>query len=265
MSSVSTRKPRARRSWGAAIVSFIGEILLTLGVLVLLFVVWELWWTNFDAQKAQNEATGELFSNFSAPLDPADGNGSGTGAGNGSGQDSSAIETQLNLGVGDVFGVLYAPRLGQNYAVPISEGTSMDILNTVGLGRYSSTQLPGEIGNFAMAGHRQTHGAVLWDMDKFQNGDRIYVQTLEGYYTYEVVKVHIVQPHQSEVVLPNPFDPYAAPTTSMLTLTTCHPPYTTLERMITHAELVDQRPASSGPPAEIADLVKRTVASAQQN
>ncbi|MFC0582473.1 class E sortase [Micrococcoides hystricis] len=232
---------RRKRNWFAAIIGFIGEILMTLGVLLLLFVVWELWWTNFDAEKAQKVATQELFTETK----------------------EQELTGELKLGEGEVFGVMYAPRLGENYAVPISEGTTDEVLNTVGLGRYTESQWPGEVGNFAIAGHRQTHGAVLWNMDKFQDGDKVYVQTLQKYYTYEVEVIKVVQPNQSEVIAANPFDPNQQPDESWLTLTTCHPPYTTLERMITHAKLVDERPASDGPPAEIKEVVEKTVNAAQ--
>ena len=234
---------RRRHNWFATVIGGIGEILMTLGIIVLLFVVWELWWTNFDAEKAQKAATQNLFAEYT----PAKG----------------MDDLKLTIGEGDVFGVMYAPRLGENYAVPISEGTTDEVLNTVGLGHYPETQWPGETGNFAIAGHRQTHGAVLWNQDKFVDGDKVYVQTLDAFYTYQVKVTKIVQPSQSEVIAPNPMNPNQNPDSSWLTLTTCHPPYTTLERMITHAELVDTRPASDGPPAEIEQIVEKTVTAAQ--
>lgn len=230
------------------IIGGIGEILMTLGIFLLLFVVWELWWTNFDAEKAQKAATQDLFANY-APEKKNSG--------------KELENLKLTIGEGDVFGVMYAPRLGEDYAVPISEGTTDEVLNTVGLGHYPDTQWPGETGNFAVAGHRQTHGAVLWNQDKFVDGDRVYIQTLNGFFTYEVKVTKIVQPSQSEVIAPNPMNPQLQADSSWLTLTTCHPPYTTLERMITHAELVDQRPASQGPPKAIERIVEKTVNAAQ--
>lgn len=107
----------------------------------------------------------------------------------------------------------------------------------------------------ALAGHRQTYGAVLWDMDTLQQGDRLYLQTANGWWVYETRKVHIVDPSATEVLAPNPLDPTGPADGQWLTLTTCHPPYTVLERMITHAEQVDFVPFSEGPPAEIAQSV----------
>src|SRR5690625_7411903 len=92
-------------------------------------------------------------------------------------------------------------------------------------------------------------------MATLQEGDRIYLQTANGWWVYETRQVHIVEPSAVEVLDPNPMDPGGSADGQWLTLTTCHPPYTTLERMITHAEQADFVPLHEGPPAEIADSV----------
>lgn len=269
--------PRARRSVGSRILGGVGELFITLGVLGILFLVWEIWWTGFEADRERDEATQELFSSIEGLEEAGDGAGSGEGTGDGTdgGTDGASDRGGVELEdlvvpgpdhaaefaeQGQVMAMVYAPRLGQDWAAPVAPGVGPESLNRAGLGHYGSTQLPGEPGNFALAGHRQTYGNILWNQDKFTSGDLIYVQSPDGWYTYSVTETYIVQPNQSEVLAPTPGEPGAEPgDTSMLTLTTCHPPYTTLERMITHAELVDYAPLSDGPPTAIADSVERSM------
>lgn len=244
----SARAPR--RSWGSKIVGGIGEIFITLGVVGLLFLVWELWWTGLDAARDRQEATEEFFSSIESTEsteEPGDSDG-------GSGPEPDRI-TEL-AATGDAMAMVYAPRLGEEWAAPVRSGVGTESLDRAGLGHYPTTQLPGEPGNFALAGHRQTYGSILWNQDSFVSGDRIYVHSPDGFYTYEVRETHIVPPSQSEVLAPLPNEPEEDPGDgSWLTLTTCHPPYTTLERMITHAEMVDFQPLAEGPPGEIAEQI----------
>ncbi|MFD5822209.1 class E sortase [Nesterenkonia xinjiangensis] len=248
-----------RRSAGSRILGGIGELLITLGVLGILFLVWELWWTGLEADRERDESSQELFSSIEAL----------EGAGQGDDEGGSGVEledlvvpspdnTAEFADQGQVMAMVYAPRMGSDWGAPVVPGVGPESLNRAGLGHYSSTQLPGEPGNFALAGHRQTYGNILWNQDKFAVGDLVYVQSPDGWYIYSVTETYIVAPHQSEVLAPVPGALDEEPgDTSILTLTTCHPPYTTLERMITHAELVDYAPLSDGPPTAIADTVER--------
>ncbi|MGO1318648.1 MAG: class E sortase [Galactobacter sp.] len=227
---------RQRRGVVSTVVGGFGEILLTAGLVLLLFVVWQLWWTNIEADAVQKDAITEVTEDW------------------GNAKDGVKPTQPLE---GKVWGILYVPRFGDGYAKPIAEGTSDEIMNTIGVGHYPSTQLPGELGNVAMAGHRQTHGQVFWDMDKLKDGDKAYVQTAEGIWTYTFTSRTIVSPATSSVLLPVPGKPNEEPSISQLTLTTCDPPFTTRMRMIVHME----QTAESGPgevPGEIADIVKKT-------
>lgn len=242
-----------RRSWGSRIIGGIGEVFITLGVVGLLFLVWELWWTGLDADRDRQEATDEFFSS----IESADEQGEGSGEG-GDGSDAGPEPDRITdlAETGDAMAMVYAPRLGGEWAAPVRSGVESESLDRAGLGHYPTTQLPGEPGNFALAGHRQTYGSILWNQDQFVPGDQIYVHSPDGFYTYEVRETHIVQPSQSDVLSPLPNEPGEDPgDASWLTLTTCHPPYTTLERMVTHAEMVDFQPLSDGPPEEISEQV----------
>lgn len=272
--SVATKgaRPAPRRSPLQWTIQIFGELLITVGLILLLFVAWQLWWTNIAANSAQDDAVQSLsqeFNDAAGSSSGADGAGNGadgndaTGDASGENADSSAQNSdESNPPVaagapssGEAYGIVYIPRLGENYQRPIAEGTSTAVLDTLGLGHYEDTAEPGEIGNFSLAGHRQTNGAVLDNIDQLQEGDKIYVRTREGYYTYSVYKHEIVLPTQVEVIAPNPDNPGAAPTERIMTLTSCHPRYGDTERYIVHAKMESFQPQSAGAPAEIAGAV----------
>ena len=235
----STPRKRRKRPPRLTFLGVLGELLITAGVFVLLFVVWELYWTNLGANREAQAHRDTMTESFSEHYTGFDGNGA-----------DPAVP-----GIpGEAWGLLYVPRFGPDYSVPVLDGTGDEIDSAV-LGRYDSSPAPGEDGNLGLAGHRQTYGAVLWDMDTLQEGDRMYLQTANGWWVYETRQVHIVDPSAVEVLDPNPLDPGGPADGQWLTLTTCHPPYTVLERMITHAEQVDFIPLADGPPDEIADAV----------
>jgi sortase A len=154
---------------------------------------------------------------------------------------------------------MYIPRFGPNYTRPIVQGTTGDVLDTLGLGHYSNTAMPGAVGNFAVAGHRQTHGAVLDNIHTLVPGDRIYVQTRDGYYVYVFRNNQIVLPSRTDVLEPVPTQPGVTPTESFLTMTSCNPRFGSQERIIAYALLESWQPASAGPPAEIAAQVAAAI------
>lgn len=240
----SATRPMTKTSIGQRDLGGFGEIFVTLGIILLLFVAWELWWTNLDSNRAQDQVT----SQFAQDLTVGD-----------SGSRDFGPAPIAKIPDGETFGIFYIPRFGKDFAHPVSYGVDPEVLNSIGIGYYPETQAPGELGNFAVAAHRQTHGQVFWNIDKFQDGDKIHLQTREGFYTYEWRSTEIVDPAQTEVLLPVPHEPGMEPTTSMLTMTSCHPPFTTRMRIIAYAELSAWRPADAGAPAEIAELVHQTM------
>ena len=242
------RGGRSRPSRGAFALQVLGELLLTVGAIVVLFVVWQLWWTNVEADARQGAVVREFAQEIQAPVQPAP-------APAPTPTDYGPAPVPEDFSHGDVIGVMYIPRFGESYARPVLEGVGRDVLDTLGLGHYPTTTLPGEPGNFALAGHRQTHGAVLDNIDQLKAGDRIYLQTRDAYYTYVVRNSEIVLPRETDVLLPVPHEPNATPTESLLTLTTCHPRYGNQERYIAYSVLDSWQPVSAGPPAEIAARV----------
>lgn len=246
------RVPRRRRGKGAMAVQVMGELLITLGLVLVLFVVWELWWTNIEADRNQEAAMEELFAGFEpAPAAPAIPLPESYG-------DPAVLPAPETDGT--TFAAIYIPRFGAEHARPVTQGVGTEVLDTLGLGHYPETAMPGEVGNFALAGHRQTHGQVLDAVDTLVPGDRIYVQTAQGYYTYVFRNSQIVLPDRVDVLAPVPTQPGIAPEERILTLTTCNPRFGSEERFISYAVLDSWQPASAGPPEEIAAVVSRNSA-----
>jgi LPXTG-site transpeptidase (sortase) family protein len=116
-------------------------------------------------------------------------------------------------------------------------------------GHYPGTAKPGKIGNFSVAGHRNR--ATFWRLDELRPGDAVVVEDKTDWYVYEVSSTEVVRPTQVEVVAPVPDRPGVAPTTAMLTLTTCNPKFNNYQRLIVHAKLSRAQPKSGPAPAEL--------------
>ena len=240
-------RSRPKRSLGSLLVQGVGELLITLGIVLVLFVVWQLWWTNIDSNRQQREAVSGLFQEFEAPLEPVP-----------DAEDSFGDPAVLQpVADGATFGVVYIPRFGDSYSRPVTGGVSDAVLDNLGLGHYPDTAMPGDVGNFALAGHRQTHGQVLDAIHTLVPGDSIYVQTAQGYYRYVYRNHEIVMPDRVDVIAPVPTEPGAEPRERLLTLTSCNPRFGAQERYIAYAAMESWRPLSAGPPEEIAAQVAR--------
>nr|WP_226760700.1 class E sortase [Arthrobacter sp. SO3] len=227
-----------------------GELMITLGVIAVLFVAWQLWWTNVEADAAQGAAVKQFVQEHqvSGPADPA----AAAPAVPAVPVDPAATPVGTAPAHGAAIGVIYIPRFGADYSRPVIEGTSRDVIDTLGLGRYAGTAMPGAVGNFVMAGHRQTHGAVLDNIHTLVPGDKIYVQTADGFYTYVFRNQEIVLPDQTEVLAPVPMQPGVAPEQRLLTLTSCNPRFGSEERIIAYSVFDSWQPLSAGPPVAIA-------------
>lgn len=147
---------------------------------------------------------------------------------------------------GQPIGILHLPSL--NSSSPISEGVGLDVLDRPHNGRFPESQMPGQVGNFAIAGHRNS---TLQGLKSLEEGDLIVVETASGYYTYEVSEHYIVPPTQVEVVAPVPNEPGVQPTERLLTLITCYPDWGNTERRIIHATFKEWQPHEAGTPASL--------------
>lgn len=234
-----------RRTWFDYLVGGIGELLITSGLVIALFLVWQLWWTSIDAvesaQVIQEEfETTQVFSPQIAGKHRTD-----------------EPPPATPVGYGETIGMLIVPKWYgvTNNNMPIVEGTGPDVLDQAAAGHYDFTQQVGDVGNFAIAGHRRTNGNSFRRIDLLEPGDEIIVATADTWYVYVVTDYQIVEPYEVEVIAPVPGDPEATPTERTLTLTTCHS-LTTGEwgndhRWITHATLAYWMPRSEGRPDSI--------------
>jgi sortase A len=200
--------------------SVVGTVLTGAGVLILLFVAYQLWGTALYTSRQQ----GDLEDTFRARI--AQAAPSPTTAPPG---DSRPTTTRPPPPPpdGEAVAILSIPRIGMDEEFVV-EGVSLGDLRK-GPGHYPDTPLPGENGNAAIAGHRTTYGAPFNRLDELRPGDRIEVTTLRGSFTYLVEGSKIVRPEQVEVLDPTP--------DARLTLTTCHPKYSARQRLIVTAVL----------------------------
>ena len=238
---------RPRQGFLRVFVQLLGELLITAGIVLLLFVAWELWWTNIAANSAQEEAVSQFAQDFQGPVAPP--------APDAPADYGPPVVTAAPEAPNTVFGVAFIPRFGDTYSRPLVEGVGQAQLDTLGLGRYDSSAMPGEVGNFAVAGHRQTHGAVLDSIHTLVPGDKIYIQTKDGYYTYVFRNNQIVLPTRADVLWPVPTQKDVVPTERFLTLTSCNPRFGAEERIIAYSVLESWQPVGAGPPVAIAEQV----------
>ena len=226
----------------------LGELLITLGVLALLFVVYELAWTNVSAARAQDEVSDQLRERWSV-AEPAQ----GTQPADDGVVDPSEIDEgdPATLEEGRALALLHVPALGDGWTRPVVEGVTTAQLAR-GVGHYPGTALPGQVGNVSYAGHRATNGEPFKDLDVVRAGDAVVVETGNAWYTYTVdADPVIVEPTAVEVVAPVPGQPGAVPTERKLTLTTCHPRWGSKQRLVVHATLSEVRTHAAGPPPAI--------------
>lgn len=251
-SAAPSSRPAPRRGKVLrTIIQVLGELLVTAGVVLLLFVAWELWWTNVQANDRHEQVVQDITDTF----DGGSGGGpAGPAAGSNGGFGPPPVTDEV--GPQDPIGILYVPRFGEDYMRPIISGVGPQVLDTLGLGHYPQTGMPGAVGNFAIAGHRQTHGKVLDEIHTLVPGDKVYVQTGTGYYTYVFRNKQIVLPNRSDVLLPVPTQPGAEPQERLMTMTSCNPRFGDEERIIAYSVLGSWRPLDAGPPPAIESQVE---------
>lgn len=225
----------------------VSEMFVTVGVVLGLFVVWQLWWTNVEAGETASVALRQLDDVAAAPAD-----GAGADVIEEHEKRTNPVHATLTAPAGEVFAALRVPEWGEQNRTPIAEGVAMQRVLDLGIaGHYPETALPGEVGNFALAAHRQSHGAAFRRVDRLTPGDTLVVETAEDWFVYEVTGSRIVTPWEDEVLAPVPGDPTRPPAVASITLTTCHPLFSTRERFIVHGKLSWWAPRAAGTPEEL--------------
>jgi sortase A len=234
-----TPAPRTRGDRVRAVTSGVGEALITLGVLLLLMCVYQLWWTNVQSAQAIDAGRAQITQDWRAHPTPPGPSASPSG--------TAAPVAKPSYGSG--FGLLYIPRLRDKvWGLPILQGTGKDVL-AQGAGHYRTSAMPGEVGNFAIAAHRSTHDEPFANFPDLQVGDKVYVQTRDAWYTYTLRKDDPnLSPTDVWVIEPVPGQPGTAPTQRLITMTTCTPRYGSTGRWAWWGDLTAHTPSAQGPP-----------------
>jgi sortase A len=273
----AVQAPRRRRDRGRTIIRGTGQAMITIGLVALLFVVYQLWITDLLATRAQDQLADQIQEQWadsptveppavdSPTVEPP----AGTAPAPDSAPAAPPVHTPgtISADVGDPFAILHVPRLGEGYSRVVVEGAS-EVQLEQGPGHYVGTAMPGQQGNFAVAGHRVGRGSPFLDLDRLRPGDSIVVETDDSWFVYRVLGDpasgdfggdpsgipgrQIVRPSQISVIAPTPGGAGEA-SGAYLTLTTCHPKYSAQQRLIIHARLdgvpLSKAAAPEGPDA----------------
>lgn len=229
------RAPRRVRRGIAAVVSFIGELLITAGVVMGLFVAYSLWWTNVLADREAHHQGDRVRQHWAESKGPE----------------------QKELDTKDGIGFLHVPAM-KNGEVLVKKGTDSKVLNDGVAGYYTEpvkSALPQDkTGNFTLAAHRDGHGAKFHNIDKLKDGDPIVYESQNRWYVYKVFAI-LPQTTKYDVGVLNKVPKKSGRTKPgrYITLTTCTPVYTSNYRYIVWGELVrtEKVDADRTPPKEL--------------
>ncbi|MFD4016132.1 class E sortase [Streptomyces sindenensis] len=230
-----------------SVVRTFSELCVTVGALIILFVVYFLFWTGVKAADAAEGEIDTLRREWArepvaaAPPPPSPASSA-----------SAEPPAPAPYRDGKPFATMRVPRLGSGWEWPVLENTEVSTLQK-GLGHYSGTARPGDTGNFAVAGHRRTYGDPFKDFPKLRPGDAVVVNDGTTWFTYRIAKrPHRTVPTDTAVVAPVPRGSGFEGAGRYLTLTTCEPEWGSSHRLVAWAHLDATRPVSEGEPPELA-------------
>ena len=238
-----------------SVLGAVGRVLVTLGILLLLFVAYQLWGTGIYQARAQNSLEQQFNQSLERRGSPAPTTTSPTATTAAGGTTETTLAPLTVPPEGEAVARIGIPKIGVDQYVV--EGVNVDDLRK-GPGRYPTTQLPGHEGNSAIAGHRTTYGAPFGDLDQLDPGDAITVVTLQGRFVYKVVEQRVVDPSEISVLDPSPDPARPGHELATLTLTTCDPKYSAAQRLIIRAQLDLSPDAAPLPPTRTAEGSKAT-------
>ncbi len=218
------------------VVGGVGRGLIAAGVLILLFVVYQLWGTGIQEARSQNQLENEFNDIIATAPAPTTTEAPTTipTTGAATAVAPTVPTTTLPLSTtppaqvkeGDPLARIEIPKIGVDKIVVA--GVALSDLRK-GPGLYPFSALPGQIGNAAIAGHRTTYGAPFFRVDELTAGDEIILTTVSGTFRYLVTEIKIVKPTDFSVLDPTP--------DATLTLTSCNPRYSSRQRIVVKAKL----------------------------
>ncbi|MBX7453115.1 class E sortase [Mycolicibacterium sp. 3033] len=211
---------------GRSLLRWAGEVIITAGLILALFVVYLLWWTGVQTAGAQRALGAELdrttpSQTVQAPVE------------------ASVDPAPPIPAVGKPYVRIQSPVLGEDWSWVVVEGVDLPQL-ALGPGHYPGTAGPGEVGNFAVAGHRAGHAAPFEDLDRLKPGDVVNFSVGRARWSYRVDRSFLTEPGDVGVIDPVPEQPAAVPTRRLMTLTTCDPKYgVRFQRLIVVGTLIE--------------------------
>lgn len=204
----------------------LGLLLITLGIVVMAFFGMNT--LNATPQPKATESVTQLETKWAEPTPSATPTPKAV---------DPALDDLTNVANGEAFATIRIPALGPEWKKTIMQGTGPDVLDTLEVGHYKSTENPGQLGNFALAGHNNTQNTVFDLVPNLKVGDEIIIETKHAVYTYTFRSSEIVTPDKNNVLLPVPWQNGVKPTEAILTLTTCWPVDSWDERWISYSVL----------------------------
>src|SRR5436305_3522269 len=219
------------------VVAGIGRALIFLGVLILLFVAYQLWGTGISEARDQKQLKDQFKTVQQAPPPSA----------------GAPTTTLPPTPDGEAVAIIDIPKISVNKAVV--EGVGTEDLKK-GPRHYPSTPMPGQKGNAAIAGHRTTYGHPFYDLDALKPGDDIFISTRQGKFQYKVDHSMNVDPHDVAVLDPSP--------DNRLTLTTCTPRFSAAQRLIVVSKLIGLAVEAPPPPARTTRVLAKAGLSGKQ-
>ncbi|MER7894775.1 class E sortase [Streptomyces sp. NPDC096046] len=220
------------------IIRTVSELCITAGSVIVLFVVYVLFWTGVRADGVMDDQIELLRKEWSKPRTPV-------------GDVPAGPPEPAPYAEGRPFAIMYIPRLGFTWNKPVLEGTAVGTLKK-GLGHYAETARLGQKGNFAVAGHRRTHGDPFKDFPQLRRGDAVVLTDGTTWFTYRIDKgPYKTVPSNIEVIDPVPRTSGYTRPGRYLTLTTCEPEWGHSHRLIVWAHLDSTQPVEAGKPAAL--------------
>jgi sortase A len=205
------------------ILKWTGRILIGAGVVVLLFVVYQLVGTNLIAKQSQRKLEDQLAKQLQSPAPTP----TAPGTPDASPEPAPSLPAASAPELGSGIAIIEIPKIGLHSVVV--EGISLQDLRK-GPGHFPNSPLPGSPGNVVISGHRTTYGAPFARLNELSKGDTIQLVTAKGTFDYQVTQQRVVAPTEVSVIAPT--------RDSRLTLTTCHPKFSAAQRLIIVASLV---------------------------
>ena len=220
---IELEKTKSRKS--ARVMLVLSDLLITFAIFAIMYAGYQTVWSAYVSKQSVAETKAEVELKWA---------------------DDPAAEPELHKG----FALIYIPRLKDKvWELPITRGVDPEDLMS-GLGHYPETAMPGEKGNFALAGHRSTYGEPLANIDQLRQDDEVIIQTAGNWYVYKLVLDEIVEPDAMWVLDPNPGGIVnKTGVEEMITLTTCDPRWGSTHRWIWWGVLTEVRPYDQVPDA----------------